>query len=351
MVSFPPWDLQVTQRRAAGLGGNLGGEHKQLKTPSQQLGSGFFVVGKVHSRHLPSLLPPPALLPHLPPSLPPPFSPAHSSWFIFGCKFMAPFVFLILLQTILKPQTFLLGANKLNTCMPPRQNINCGVLMNDVVLDSETKQAVSLHHCLLPPQVSGSRMSTQPTDCFYFILSFPFLSQLCLFWDYYAGTEHGPGKSSALLPRLDASEESLSPTFPVHRSTPTPAARILHRETPSWPRALLSPDLKPKGCASWPFPIPICFSTKVPGSLTGRDTGVPPSPFAELQLPTGLTSRKSRAHAITLPKSRFALPSLQRIFTQGSALPKDTHSKSGATALISLEPRRYKWELTGRNGN
>lgn len=112
----------------------------------------------------------------IPPSstpLPPP-SPAHSSWFIFGCKFMAPFVFLILSQTILKPQTFLLGANKLNTCMPPRQNINCGVLMNDVVLDSETKQAVSLHHCLLPPRVSGSGTSTQPTDCFYFILSFPF---------------------------------------------------------------------------------------------------------------------------------------------------------------------------------
>lgn len=113
----------------------------------------------------------PSLLP--PPSLPPP-SPAHSSWFIFGCKFMAPFVFLILSQTILKPQTFLLGANKLNTCMPPRQNINCGVLMNDVVLDSETKQAVSLHHCLLPPRVSGSGTSTQPTDSFYFILSFPF---------------------------------------------------------------------------------------------------------------------------------------------------------------------------------
>lgn len=140
---------------------------------TEQPGSGCLAVGKVRSCRLPSLLLPPAPLPPLPPSLPPP-SPAHSSWFIFGCKFMAPFVFLILLQTILKPQTFLLGANKLNTCMPPRQNINCGVLMNDVVLDSETKQAVSLHHCLLPPRVSGSRMSTQPTDCFYFILSFPF---------------------------------------------------------------------------------------------------------------------------------------------------------------------------------
>lgn len=180
---------------------------------------------------------------------------------------MAPFVFLILLQTILKPQTFLLGANKLNTCMPPRQNINCGVLMNDVVLDSETKQAVSLHHCLLPPRVSGSRMSTQPTDCFYFILSFPFLSQLCLFWDYYAGTEHGPGKSSTLLPRLDASEESLSPTFPMHRSTAAPAARILHGETPSWPRALLRLDLKPKGHAF------LAISSS--HFLLHRDAGVP----------------------------------------------------------------------------
>lgn len=154
--------------------------------------------------------------------------------------------------------------------MPRRQNINCGVLMNDAVLDSETKQAVSLHHCLLPPRVSGLRMSTQPTDCFYFILSFLFLSQLCLFWDYYAGTEHKPSESSAFLPRLDASEESLSPTFAVHHSTAVPAARILHGETPSWPRALLSLHLKPKGHESWPFAIPIYFSTKVLGSLTGR---------------------------------------------------------------------------------
>lgn len=139
--------------------------------------------------------------------------------------------------------------------------------MNDVVLDSETKQAVSLHHCLLPPRVSGSRMSTQPTDCFYFILSFPFLSQLCLFWDYYAGTEHGPGKSSTLLPRLDASEESLSPTFPVHRSTAAPAARILHGETPSWPRALLRLDLKPKGHAF------LAISSS--HFLLHRDAGVP----------------------------------------------------------------------------
>lgn len=206
--------------------------------------------------------------------------------------------------------------------MPPRQNINCGVLMNDVVLDSETKQAVSLHHCLLPPRVSGSRMSTQPTDCFYFILSFPFLSQLCLFWDYYAGTEHGPGKSSALLPRLDASEESLSPTFPVHRSTPAPAARILHGETPSCPRALLSLHLKPKGYPSRPFPIPISSSTEMLGSLAGRGTGVPPSLFAELQLPTGLTSHKTRARAIAMPKSRFALPSLQLVSTQDRRFQK-----------------------------
>lgn len=115
---------------------------------------------------------------------------------------MAPFVFLILLQTILKPQTFLLGANKLNTCMPPRQNINCGVLMNDVVLDSETKQAVSPHHCLLPPRVSGSRMSTQPTNCFAFILSYPFfkpavpiLGLLCWNRARDRQVQHSPAKA------------------------------------------------------------------------------------------------------------------------------------------------------------
>lgn len=63
---------------------------------------------------------------------------------------------------------------------------------------------------------------------------------------------------------------------------------------------------------------------------------MPPSLFAELQLPTDLTSHKTRAHAITVPKSRFALPSLQLVLTQGSALPKDAGGKSGVTALISL---------------
>lgn len=72
---------------------------------------------------------------------------------------------------------------------------------------------------------------------------------------------------------------------------------------------------------------------------------MPPSLFAELQLPTGLTSHKNRAHAIAMPKSRLALPSLQLVLTQGSTLPKDTRSKSGATALISLGFHGYKWEL------
>jgi len=277
------------------VGWKCKGKKKKQTTKKTLLTTRVRVFCSVKGTFLPPPIPPSSSSssPPSPPSpsfSPSPPSPAHSSWFIFGCKFMAPFVFLILLQTILKPQTFLLGANKLNTCMPPRQNINCGVLMNDVVLDSETKQTVSLHHCLLPPRVSRSRMSTQPTDCFYFTLSFLFLSQLRLFWDYYVGTEHGPGKSSALLPRLDASKESLSPTIPVHRSTPAPAARILHRETPSWPRALLSLDLKPKGRPSWPFPVPISFSTELLGSLAGRGTGVPPSLFAELHLPAGLRS-------------------------------------------------------------
>lgn len=82
------------------------------------------------------------------------------------------------------------------------------------------------------------------------------------------------------------------------------------------------------------------------GSLAG--TGVPPSLFAELQLPPGLTPHKTRAHAITVPKSRFALPSLQLLLTQGRALPKDTGGKAGVTALGF---HGYKWELTGINGN
>lgn len=67
---------------------------------------------------------------------------------------------------------------------------------------------------------------------------------LCLFFFFFepavpilgwlsAGTQ---GWSSPA--KLDDPKESLSPTFPM---------RILRRESPSWPRALLRLDLNPKG--------------------------------------------------------------------------------------------------------
>lgn len=66
--------------------------------------------------------------------------------------------------------------------------------------------------------------------------------------------------------------------------------------------------------------------------MLGSLTGVPPSLLATVQLPAGLTSHKSRAYAITMPKSRIPFPSLQVMLT----LPEDTYGKSGANALISL---------------
>lgn len=209
---------------------------------------------------------------------------------------MAPFVFLILLQTILKPQTFLLGANKLNTCMPPRQNINCGVLMNDVVLDSETKQAVSLHHCLLPPRVSGSRMSTQPTDCFYFILSFPFFKPAVPILGLLCWNRARALQVHCSLARAECFRGKSLSHLSLHQSTLAPL--IPHQETPSWPRVLLGSDPKAQGDASWPFPAPIPLCTQTPGSLVGSSTAAPRSLFAEIQLPTALKSRNARAHAV-----------------------------------------------------
>lgn len=249
---------------------------------------------------------------------------------------MAPFVFLILLQTILKPQTFLLGANKLNTCMPPRQNINCGVLMNDVVLDSETKQAVSLHHCLLPPRVSGSRMSTQPTDCFYFILSFPFFKPAVPILGLLCWNRAQALQVQCSLARAGCFQGKSLSHLSLHQST-----LILHQKTPSWPRALLGSDPKAQGEASWPFPAPFPFCTQTPGSLVGSSTAAFALCLLNFSFPLPLNPIKPEP---TLSLHRFALPSLQVVLAQGSTLPKYTRGKSGETALILLG-------FTGINGN
>lgn len=181
-----------------------------------------------------------------------------------------------------------------------------------------------------------------PRTAFILFFLFLFLSQLCLFWDYYAGTEHGPCKSSALLPGLDASKEKSLSHLSLHQSTLAPL--ILHQKTPSWPQALLGSDPKAQGEASWPFPAPIPFCTQTPGSLVGSSTAAFALCLLNFSFPLPLNPIKPEP---TLSLHRFALPSLQVVLAQGSTLPKYTGGKSGETALISLGFHGYKWELRG----